>query len=69
MMKIWTNDKFEGHYPVGTAAVVVADNKDNAAKYLSSALRARGLKDAKPEDMYEMPFMDGAVAVLCDGNY
>ena len=25
VLKVWTHNKFTGHYPVGTAAVVVAE--------------------------------------------
>ena len=70
-MKIWTNNEFTGHYPVGTAAVVVAKNADDAAFYLASELKKRGLKtkDAKAADFKELPLKMGHVSILCDGNY
>ena len=68
-MKIWTNNKFDGYWPVGTAAVVVADTAENAADYLSVFLREKNLPDAKKEDMEEMNFIDGEVRILSDGNY
>jgi len=68
-MKIWVNNKFEGHWPVGTAAVVIAETEKDAAEYLSLFLRESGLPDAEPEDMELMPFEDGEVRILADGNY
>ena len=68
-MKIWTNNKFKGFWPVGTAAVVIADTATEAADYLSMFLQDKGLENAKVSDMEEMPFLDGQVNILCDGNY
>ena len=68
-MKLWANNKFKGFYPVGTAAVVVANNATDAADFLSMFLEEKGLDPAKVEDMEEMPFVDGQVSILCDGNY
>lgn len=68
-MKIWTNNKFKGFNPVGSAAVVVAPTAQQAADYLSMFLREIGLDDAKIEDMKEMSFIDGQVSILCDGDY
>ena len=67
--RIWTNNKFEGYWPVGTAAVVIADTAEKAAGYLNFLLCERGLGKAKAEDMIEMEFEDGRVRILCDGNY
>ena len=68
-MKIWTNTEFTGHYPVGTAAVVVAPTAEDAAIYLTTFLRENNLEDAKAKDMEEMPFEGGQVKILCDGEY
>lgn len=68
-MKIWTNNKFEGHYPVGTAAVVVAQSADMAAEYLNLFLAERGLPETLPDHFVEMPHQEGQVAILCDGDY
>lgn len=67
-MKVWTCDDFTGHYPVGTAAVVVAQSEADARLLLIDACRARGLVI---EDFTVKP-LDSSVAravVLCDGNY
>ncbi len=72
-LKIWTNTEFVGHYPVGCAAISIfvsaAETKEEAAMYLTTFLCEKGLEDAKPEDMEEMPFVDGEVRILVDGNY
>jgi hypothetical protein len=68
-MKIWTNTKFEGYWPVGTAAVVIAETRGDATKYLNMLLSQMDLSDAKSEDMEEVPFKDGMIKILCDGNY
>lgn len=68
-MKLWTNKKFTGHWPVGTAAVVVAADATLAADYLNLFLAEQGLPDTKPEDFEEIPHKEGEVRILCDGNY
>lgn len=68
-MKLWINTNFEGHYPVGVGAVVVADSADDAADYLSMFLNERGLPNAKADQFREMPFVGGQVEILADGNY
>jgi hypothetical protein len=68
-MKIWTNNKFEGRFPVGSAAVVIADTPQKAAEFLSSYLDDIGLPPAEAKDMMSMPFVEGQVNILCDGDY
>ena len=68
-MKIWTNKKFTGFYPVGTAAVVVARDAESATEYLNLFLAEAGLGETTPEDFEEMPHKEGEVRILCDGNY
>ena len=68
-MKIWTNKEFTGHYPVGTAAVVIADTADEAADYLNLFLSDEGLEPSTAEQFKEMPFVDGQVCILNDGGY
>ncbi len=68
-MKIWTNNEFAGHWPVGTAAVVVAETPEDAAEYLNMFLAERGLGPCEAKQFKEMPFEDGQVAILSDGNY
>lgn len=68
-MKLWTNNKFEGHWPVGTAAVVVAENAQDAVDYLNFFLCEAGLPPATTEQMEEMPLVEGQVNILSDGDY
>jgi hypothetical protein len=70
-LRVYSCTGFTGHYPVGTSALVLASNKENAAEILNQDLRSMGLPgDARAEDM--MPFPDGndrSVRILNDGNY
>ena len=51
-MKIYTNNKFTGHWPVGTAAVIRAESPEDAALLLAHELKEHGLEQiVKPEDM------------------
>jgi len=68
-LSVYTNNSFTGHYPVGSAAVVIASGPQEAAAMLNAELRSRGLDgDVKPEDMLAMG-PDSSVRVLCDGDY
>ena len=68
-MKIWTNKEFTGHYPVGTAAVVIAETAEDAADYLNLFLAEAGLGECKVTQFIELPFVDGQVSILNDGDY
>jgi hypothetical protein len=70
MKKIYTNTVFTGHWPVGTAAVVIADNATTAAVLLNEELKKSDLpQTAKKNDMKEFPMDCDTVLILCDGNY
>ncbi len=70
MYKVFTNTTFHGHWPVGSAAVVVAFDAETAAKELQAILASEGLyQDIKPEDMVEIPFDTAGCYILVDGNY
>lgn len=73
-MFVYVTTEFTGHYPVGTAAVVIAPNTVIAAWLLNEELIKEGLKPtAKPENMeylitaleYSMP----RARILVNGNY
>jgi hypothetical protein len=68
-MKLWINTKFKGFYPVGSAALVIAETVEDAAVLLSKALAARGLGMALAEQFEEVPLRNGEIHILCDGNY
>jgi len=67
-MKIYYSTDFEGHWPVGTAAVVVAETEERARDLFDQELEAQGLKD----DDYTLQQIDPEVEVvhiLGDGDY
>jgi hypothetical protein len=73
-MLIFTSRGFAGHWPVGTAAVVVAPDAAEAKRLLEEHLAGVGLPQ-EPGDV-EVEFWATAhpttaprVRVLCDGNY
>ena len=71
-MKYYTNDKFKGVYPTGTAAIVKGRNKEHAAAVLTSELRKVGVEQyepIKPEDMILWPQHGEQVRILNDVNY
>ena len=75
-MKVYYCDEFKGFYPVGTAAVVIAENKVQAKKILFAELRAIGLSGVKHDktaitakDLVEISLDKANVVVISDGNY
>lgn len=78
-MKVFTCTTFTGHYPVGAAAVVVAEDKEAALPLLVIELQRVGLAGMKADnngptpltfsDLREIPLVSGTVSVLVDGNY
>lgn len=68
--KVFVNTSCKGHYPVGFAAVVVAEDVDMAALRLNEELAKRGLeKTAEAKDMREISLSGVGVDILMDGNY
>lgn len=74
-MKIFTCKTFTGHYPVGVAAVVAANDAETAAAVLNDHLKQDFMLpgDAKASDMVEFQIPSWtnqtAVRVINDGNY
>ena len=69
-MNVWINTVFEGRYPAGTAAVVVARTRQGAADLLNDELRAHGSAPRASADQFVRLRTDRAHAiVLCDGDY
>lgn len=66
-MTTFYNDTFEGFYPVGTAAIVMADNQEEAAKLLEEALVIEGLPQHIDPD--SMKIVEDRVTIVCNGNY
>ena len=69
--KFFINTTFTGHYPVGTAAVIRANNIDQATEMLNKALDNIGLTG--DVESWQLTCISDAtensVIVLCDGNY
>ncbi len=72
-MKTFTFTGFTGHYPVGTAAVVVAEGLSAAWGLLSRELEKSGLPAMNLDDdaiqVVEMDSNTQKVEILLDGNY
>jgi hypothetical protein len=74
-LRCYTCTVFEGHWPVGTAAVVWATSPEQAAERLKAELHVVGLGNKKgnrtlsAEDMEEFKKVRGAVSILNDGDY
>lgn len=69
-MKVFQTTDFEGHWPVGSAAVVVAKTHAEAVELLDKKLREEGLKfDGKPENVVEVDLGKRGAIVLCNGDY
>ncbi len=69
-LHVYTCTSFAGHWPVGTAAVIIASNRPNAAKLLQKTLEKMGLKQQVEEEDLKYLRLDRAQAiVLRDGDY
>jgi hypothetical protein len=51
-MKVWTNTEFQGHWPVGVSAVVVAETPGDAALLLNDELAKVGLPRSARADQF-----------------
>lgn len=72
-MKVYTCTNFEGVWPVGTAAVIVAASEQEAKTALIKVLKDHGLSgDAygtEEFDLIEINVNCSSVIILRDGNY
>lgn len=69
-MKVFTCNGFSGHYPVGTAAVIIANTKHEAVKLLGEELARIGLGQYIDESyLDEIDLSTPKVNVLCNGDY
>ena len=63
-------NKFTGHYPVGTAAIIIASSVDEAIGLLEEELRSRGLRQRiRPEQLTVIDLGHPQALILQDGNY
>lgn len=64
---------FTGHYPVGTAAIVYAEDRESCKRQLRAELHRVGLNGGSPDDWTVTsltPLPSEPVALLLlDGNY
>jgi hypothetical protein len=69
-MKVFYNTEFDGHYPVGAAALVVAKDAKSAAKLLETQLGLVGLpQHIFVNDMVEVKTNKETTIMLNDGEY
>jgi hypothetical protein len=78
LMKVFFTTSFIGHYPVGTAAVVIAENQEQAYQQMCELLKEEELWDAQTyhfqlqfnkEDMIELDITHPMAVMLNNGNY
>lgn len=69
MLKVYTCNSFSGHWPVGSAAVVIAESDEEAAKMLEERLSEIGLKQDIDESQMIQASTEKQVIILCDGDH
>lgn len=68
-MKIYSCT-FNGHWPVGAAAIIVAPDKDAAKALMKAALKEQGLDVKNPDlELVEVDKKTMAVHILLNGDY
>lgn len=69
-LRVWTCTTFEGHNPVGTAALIVAPDNAEARRRLNDALREAHLPSLLDTDeLVEVDLEKAHAIVLRDGDY
>ena len=68
-MKIYVCTDFEGFWPAGTAAVMVASSEEEAIQLLLDKLKAIGLSQSKTPNVSRVPQARPTVQILNDGTY
>lgn len=69
-MKLWTCTNAVGHYPVGTAAIVVASCEEQARDELIEAFALAGLPQDRSKLQLERVKLGAPRAIILrDGNY
>lgn len=67
-MQVFVCTDHKGHYPVGTASVVIAENERQAYRLLETGLQQVGLAD-EAFTLKQVDITTPKAIVLCDGNY
>lgn len=68
-MKLFKCTDFEGHWPVGVAAIVMAETEEQARDLLAMDLKAQGLGEQDEFNLVEVSTNAAGVHILNDGNY
>ena len=68
-MKVFTCTNFEGHYGVGTSAIIVAPTLKRAKQLLEEALENDGLHFNGDEEINEVPLKKSFCELLNNGEY
>ena len=68
-MKVFYCTTFEGVWPVGTAALIVAENTDDARILLKNKLKSIGLDLKSDNALVEVDASEPKAIVLCNGDY
>lgn len=68
-MKVFVCSDFQGHWPVGTAAVVVAADIEEASLRLQAKLEEIGLTQDASFTLEEISTKVAEVYILRDGEY
>jgi len=68
-MKVFTCTDFEGHYPVGVSAVIVASDAMEARTLLDKELVKHGLRPKVISTFQEISLDRSAAIILQDGDY
>lgn len=68
-MKIFTSNNFHWLWPVPTAAIILADTKEEAEHMLIAELATRGIKQRSPLSVEELTVDYKKVVILSEGNY
>ena len=70
-MKVFTSNDFKGVHPVGTAAVIIAVDEEDARKQLDAALAAANLPQngGYAYTLHQIKVSKPCVTILNDGVY
>lgn len=68
-MNVYICQDHEGHWPVGVASVVVAEDEKAARQLLVDRLADHGIKQTEPFRLWPINLTEPGAFVLCDGDY
>ena len=69
-MNVWTCVDFRGHWPVGTAAVVIAPTAFEARRILMAELERKGLAQKVPYEAIHRIYTNvNQAVILNDGDH